>query len=496
MAQPPGPAIERTAGAAPPEPPVTHRQLAAALAAGIVGAVAIPDEPIGLGVALTGAVLAAAVLTTRPADSWDEPWRRAAVACALAATPLPALSDAGWAIAAVLLAGVGMAVLAFGGGVTWLGLVRPALRCLPVGLRSTGALASGLRRAVPGGQRFGPAVRATVLTVVLLAVFGSLFASADEVFGSLVDRFLLPDIDLGLLPVRLIVLAVVAVAVTTFVRLRPAASDDRPLPPPTRHLAGVEWQVPLAGLVALFAAFVTVQFGVLFGGHERVLETAGLTYAEHARGGFAQLIVVAMLTLVVIAAAARYAPARGVVEARLRRGLLAALCGLTLVVLASALHRMDLYEEAFGATRARFGGRAIIWWLAGVFVLVLIAGARQRVRSLPRVVALLTGIAVVATGYLQPDAMIARWNVERYEAEQAIDVDYLAGLSADAVPALLELPADVRGCVLPRHASKLAEVERDAGWGGWNLSRARAADALAEDAGTLDCAAGSTVPRP
>ena len=39
-----------------------------------------------------------------------------------------------------------------------------------------------------------------------------------------------------------------------------------------------------------------------------MLDTDGLTYADYARGGFWQLLVVTGLTLVVLAGAARWAP--------------------------------------------------------------------------------------------------------------------------------------------------------------------------------------------
>jgi hypothetical protein len=44
---------------------------------------------------------------------------------------------------------------------------------------------------------------------------------------------------------------------------------------------------------------------VLFGGHDHVLRTAGLSYADYAHQGYGQLMAAAMLTLAVIAAARR-----------------------------------------------------------------------------------------------------------------------------------------------------------------------------------------------
>ncbi|CAN5694417.1 hypothetical protein BH18ACT13_BH18ACT13_11700 [soil metagenome] len=110
----------------------------------------------------------------------------------------------------------------------------------------------------------------------------------------------------------------------------------------------------------LFLVFVVVQVTVLFGGHDHVLETAGLAYAEYARQGFWQLIVAAVLTLAVIAAAARVAQPHHAAEKTLLRALLGTLCVLTIVIVASALHRLDLYEEAFGLTHPdAAGGRDV-----------------------------------------------------------------------------------------------------------------------------------------
>ena len=132
----------------------------------------------------------------------------------------------------------------------------------------------------------------------------------------------------------------------------------------------VEARIALGALVALFAAFVALQFATLFGGKRHVLDTAGLTYAEYARSGFAQLLAVAALTFAVIAAARRWAPtASGCC-------LLAALCLLTLVVLASALKRLGLYEETYGFTRLRFAAHAALLYLGALFCLVLVARSR------------------------------------------------------------------------------------------------------------------------
>src|SRR5665811_2172612 len=104
---------------------------------------------------------------------------------------------------------------------------------------------------------------------------------------------------------------------------------------------------------AMVLAFVLVQVGGLVDGHEHILETVGLTYAQYAREGFAQLVVATALTLAVVAVAARRAPRESERDRRISRAALGVLCVGTLGVVASALRRMDLYVEAFGMTRLR-----------------------------------------------------------------------------------------------------------------------------------------------
>jgi hypothetical protein len=206
-----------------------------------------------------------------------------------------------------------------------------------------------------------------------------------------------------------------------------------------------------------------------------VLRTTGLTYAEYAREGFAQLMAAAALTLAVVAGAVRWARREGPGDERLLRALLGVLCALTLVVLASALKRLGLYEEAFGFTRLRLVAHAQILWLGGLFVLVLAAGAAGRAAWLPRGVVALSAVTALAFAVSNPDGRIAERNAERYARTGGIDVEYLADLSPDAAPALAELPPGLAECATRRMRAELARPD---GLAGLNRGRARARAAL------------------
>jgi hypothetical protein len=235
----------------------------------------------------------------------------------------------------------------------------------------------------------------------------------------------------------------------------------------------VEWLIALVALDLVFAAFVVLQLATLFGGHDYVVRTTGLTYAQYARHGFAQLLAVAALTLAVVAGARRY-----VRDELLLRALLGVLCLFTLVVLVSAHRRLGLYVDAYGATRLRLLAQAQVLWLGAVFVLVLAAGTSVRAPWLPRAVAALSALAALLFVAVDPDRRIAARNVDRYAATGRIDRAYLDELSADAAPALLRLPRPLRCAVI-------AVPPRDA-LAGYNFSRRRARALLEEP--FSDCA--------
>jgi hypothetical protein len=234
--------------------------------------------------------------------------------------------------------------------------------------------------------------------------------------------------------------------------------------------------VPLAALDLLFAGFVAVQLRVLFGGDRHVLAAGGPDYADYARQGFWQLLVVTGLTLAVLAVAVRTAGRADPLDRALVRFLLGALCALALVIVASALRRMWLYEETYGLTRLRLFVSTVELWLGAVFLLVAGAGVRLRARWLPRAVLGAGVVALLGLAAVNPDARIAERNVARFDETGVIDVDYLANLSADAVPELDRLPAKERNCALRWIAGDLAADEP---WYQYNAARDNAREILA-----------------
>jgi hypothetical protein len=331
-------------------------------------------------------------------------------------------------------------------------------------------------------DRMGAVARGVALGVPLLALFGGLFIAADAVFKSLVTAAL-PSFDH---PLEHVLIAGGAAWLSAGLLrdllarreeerlVSPAALGDRRVPLP---FGTTEVAIALGALNALFLAFVLVQFRYLFGGQALVEARAHLTYAEYARHGFFELLAVSALVLVVLLAVDSLLRSRTGAGARLARLLSAGLIALVFVVMASALQRMRLYEQAYGLTQLRIYAVGVILWLGVVFLWFAVTVLRGR-RNLFAVGAVIAGFAATAAlNVVDPDALIARTNLNR----PRVDVAYVAGLSDDAVPTLLaELPSLRPNLRRALAAELLERSAREDDWRAFNLARARAAKLLAE----------------
>jgi len=465
----------------PPASPASGAAVASAAAVALVACLLFTVTRPGLGWLLVGLAAAAGTWWVTRAEGTRLPRMRLLwAAAAIALLSVGTFRAAGWLFVLCVPAALACAGLALAGGRTARGLAAGALAAPLGATRSLAWFGRGigaLRRSDDSG-RWLRLIMATGVGLALLIVFGALFASADKTFADLLGRAM-PDVDGGGVAGavwRFVVFGWGAIGLA-FLASRPPTLD-RIAQGARRRVRRMEWLLPIVLLDALFAAFVAVQLRAWFGGDEYVRRTAGLTYAEHARSGFWQLTAVTVLTLAVIAFAAHKAPRDTGGDRAAMRLALGALTVLALVVVASALARMAAYEDAYGLTRLRLLVFACELWFGSIFVMVLVAGAGLRPSGrlkggwLPRTVfgagiAMLLGLAV-----LNPDRLIAERNVDRYLHGGRLDVAYLAGLSADAAPALRRLPEPARACALQRIVRDL-DGERDA-WYEFNAGRSAA----------------------
>lgn len=484
-------------------PRATPRTLAILAAYGVAFDLAFNGQLPGISFPLFVAVLAAGLRFAGP-RSWVTD---ALLAAAVAFSVFPAVRAADGLIAVDVLAVVALLALAVTRPAalfetTVVTLTRAALWFLRGIFAVFGFLAGpfegiGERLA---SRRWRPAFRAAVIAVPIVGFFALLLGSADPVFADIVVPSL-PDWQFapafGHIFLTLFGASCVAVVWRAAVAAERVPGSDASNAGP--RVGFIEWATALAALDLLFGVFVIIQFAFLFGGAGRVEVTSGLTYAEYARSGFTQLVVAGALVVGIVMAAWDFGSRSTQREMRTFRWLAGTMVGLCGVILASALKRLALYENAFGFTARRFAGYAIIVFIASVLGIILWTMLTDRRRRVVPAVVAAALLVVFAVNLMNPVRFIADQNARRYARTHKIDAFYLAGLGADAAPTMAQL--------LPSLTGRDAEVirawlciqgetrENEPGWRSYNRGR-RAAIAAVDRLGLTPAACARVLDAP
>jgi hypothetical protein len=482
-----------------------------AIAIGVLGEIALDGPGPGINVlVMTVAVLGAAWLVRRPGRAPDplDAWLPItaivlATFVAVRADPFVALLDLAGAAAFT-----GASVAAFSG----LAVTRRSLSIILVmGVWVVESVVAGTPRLLatarpPRGEGprkvptwLAPVVRGLVLAIPLVTIFAVLFASADPIFRRGMDDLLGFRIDLGDLPGRILFAASVAWVAGGLLAVSArglpameAASLGAAAPPApigwTRSLGSTEALVVLLAVDTIVGLFVGLQLAYLFGGLD-TLAAAGMTYSAYARRGYFELVAAAALAGGILV----FLEYQVIIRSRAYKAMAIGLVGLTLVVLASAVLRLQLYQDAYGWTELRLYVAVSIVAMAFTLGTLAVFLATDRTRWLGHAMAVIGVAALIGLNVLAPAAFVAERNLQRVidpslvppDGQATLDADYLALLPDDAIPVLVaalpRLPATdaVRiQRLLTDRRFELGARPAYAGPFAWNLGRERARQAL------------------
>ncbi len=517
------PASTPPLAAAPTRPPFTLDALRLILVAGGLGALgsfAFVWRGIGLNVAIvtTAGVLALLILAAleRIRPAWRGAWLIAPLlffsfAAAWRVSPLLQTLNVGLVLGLIVLLVVvftrpdlftrgvtGYLALAFQGAAEG-GLLQPGEALVAATRQMRSAQRSAWLWAI---------VRGLLLAAPVLIILTALLTLADLAFSQSVRDLLraLGLDDLVLLTSRSVSGAMLAWgalgALTLALRSRASAPPTGSTPAAARQattwLGFTEAAVVLTSVNALFLAFGVFQARYLFGGEANITET-GFTYADYARRGFGELVLVALIVLG-LGLALQHLTRRATPIARAGFKILAALLIVqTGVLLASAFMRMQLYEQAYGFTQLRVITQVFMIWLGALLAAYVATVLVDRPHWIA-LGALVSTLGFVATlDVINLDGLIARENITRdllqtaepiveYRVAHELDYYYVLSLSDDALPELVALrqhsDADVRTAAEASFADRRAALE--AAWeedGLWSWSWARQAAWQALDEG-------------
>jgi hypothetical protein len=350
-------------------------------------------------------------------------------------------------------------------------------------------------RGDAGWTRHAMAVgRGAALALPLLFIFGSLLMSADAGFDRLIGHTFALDLPLATSHLGLTLLfawGAAGVLRALVIPSPPAVPGDAPAaevqPARRPHLGMVEVATVLGLLDLLFLAFVVLQLPHFFGSYGDLLAPGTVTFSAYARRGFFELCVVAGLVLPLLMTVHWLVRGDDPREQRVFRIAAGAMVGLVFVIILSALHRMRLYQSAYGLTELRVYTTAFMLWLTAVFgwfCWTVLRGRRERF-AFGAVTAAVE--AIVLLHVASPDALIVRVNAAREQAVVRFDALYAASLSGDAVPGLLRrldaVPVEGRCPVARMLLRDWGGADED--WRAWSLGRSRAVAAVRAHAAEL-----------
>jgi hypothetical protein len=290
-------------------------------------------------------------------------------------------------------------------------------------------------------------LRGLLLSLPVLFIFTVLLAMADTIFANTVETAFSLNIVARLFNwaghgVLILLAAWLLTGGLAYGVMRRYGRDDQSrfeatLQQIPRHfsLGYIEMVTLLAAVNLLFLVFVIIQFTYLFGG-VAFMQVENFSYAEYARRGFFELLLVVILSISLILGLNWLTRRESKRQIKLFNALSTLLIGLVLVMLASAFRRMMLYEAQFGYTEMRLLVYVFMLWLSPLLLWFVVTLWRRPDRFAAGALVAALGF-LVTLNLLNPDAFIARQNLARYVVSGDLDAVYLASLSEDATPYLL-----------------------------------------------------------
>ena len=160
--------------------------------------------------------------------------------------------------------------------------------------------------------------------------------------------------------------------------------------------------------------------------------SSGFNYADYARSGFFQLMIISIINIVIIVLSKKSE------EKTYTKVMSLITVLLTLIIIVSSFYRMFLYEQAYGYTVLRLGVYVILITEAILFIPTIIFIFKKDFNILRYyLIIVLTVYSLV--NCFSIDRIIAENNIKRYERIGEIDVFYLMNRNYDNINQLRDL---------------------------------------------------------
>lgn len=283
--------------------------------------------------------------------------------------------------------------------------------------------------------------KAIVITFPILIIVIILLASADEIFGSIfsnIEKWIMEIIIQIKMPELIGQLLLMALASIYLLIFFTYIFDKYELKRQETKKRGefkdnFTIKVILGTLNIVYLIFCAIQIQSLFMKH------VDINYAQYARQGFFQLMIVSLINLVMILIAKK-SEKQDDKKSNIYINLMCIIMIIfTLIILVSSALRMYYYESAYGYTMLRLLVYCAIFTEA-VLLVPTVAYILNVKINLSKVYLSVIITIYICMNFANFDAIIAKRNVDRYIEKGKIDIEYLTKkTSTDAIPEIVRL---------------------------------------------------------
>ncbi|MCD4752859.1 MAG: DUF4173 domain-containing protein [Anaerolineaceae bacterium] len=324
-----------------------------------------------------------------------------------------------------------------------------------------------------------PVLRGILIAVPILLIFATLLSSADPVFEEVLTDFwaFLKIEDWGEFAFRTFYILVLGFCFSGL--LLHAFSKKRYYQLPKKGISSfkpflgkIESFTVLFLIILLFGLFIFIQFRYFFGGNSNI-NFAGYTYAEYARKGTEELIIVAILSLGLYQLLHTITRLEQKPDRTWMHFLMTVLIVEVLIILLSSYQRLAMYQLIYGFSRIRVRTHLFILWLSALLGLVILLEWTGKSRRFFIVLLFVSFGFVASQGFLNIDKHILEKNLSRldenlpHDAWDGFDHHYLRYLSNDALPVIVDtaqdasLDEEVREMFLAELSCRLWSLEQE-----------------------------------
>lgn len=212
-----------------------------------------------------------------------------------------------------------------------------------------------------------------------------------------------------------------------------------PLGRPTVQTEKVTWDSVIAGTIlvllnTIYVLFVVIQFTYFFGDALH----ADYTYAEYARRGFFELVLVTVINWTLLLICLKLVKAGKKAYGYFLKAMYTLLIVVSGVMLASAFIRLSAYEAAYGFTLDRILAHVFMLFLMIIFAYTLVRVWLEGI-SIAHFYIIVGLLFYTGLNTVNLEEIIVEKNLERYEETGKIDIYYLDLLSYSGIDGLITL---------------------------------------------------------